>query len=138
MYFDVLRRVKMDRWSKGRVMLTGDAAWCATPIAGVGTALAIVGAFVLADEMAGTTDLAKALDRYEKAVRPFVEKGQGVLKIAPKMLQPQTASESPCSMPFSGSCHGIKPLAARAAFAASADDIDLPEYEALPLFGQRR
>ena len=30
-YFDVLRQLRMQRWSKGRVVLTGDAAWCATP-----------------------------------------------------------------------------------------------------------
>ena len=34
-YFDVLRQARMPRWSKGRVVLTGDAAWCATPIAGL-------------------------------------------------------------------------------------------------------
>jgi 2-polyprenyl-6-methoxyphenol hydroxylase-like FAD-dependent oxidoreductase len=43
-YFDVLRQVRMPRLSKGRIVLTGDAAWCATPIGGVGTTLAITGA----------------------------------------------------------------------------------------------
>jgi len=47
-YFDVLRRVRMRRWSKGRVVLTGDAAWCATPLPGIGTALSVTGAYVLA------------------------------------------------------------------------------------------
>jgi 2-polyprenyl-6-methoxyphenol hydroxylase-like FAD-dependent oxidoreductase len=53
-YFDVLRLVRMPRWSAGRVVLTGDAAWCATPLAGLGTTLAVTGAYVLAGEMART------------------------------------------------------------------------------------
>ena len=35
-YFDVLRQVRLNRWCTGRVVLTGDAAWCVTPIAGMG------------------------------------------------------------------------------------------------------
>ncbi|MGA1798908.1 tryptophan-rich sensory protein [Sphingomonas sp. 4RDLI-65] len=89
-YFDVLRQVRMKSWSKGRVVLTGDAAWCATPIAGIGTTLAITGAYVLAAEMARTDDVAAAFAAYEKAMRPMVEDAQGVPKIAPKMMNPQT------------------------------------------------
>ncbi len=134
LYFDVLRQVKMDRWSKGRVILTGDAAWCATPIAGVGTTLAIVGAYVLAGELAHATDLSTALRRYENIMRPFVEKGQGVPKIAPKMLQPQTRFGVALQRAVLrvASTPGVKQLAVKV-FATSADDIDLPEYEAVPL-----
>lgn len=137
LYFDVLRQVKMDRWSTGRAILTGDAAWCATPIAGVGTTLAIVGAYVLAGELAKTDDLATALGRYEAVMRPFVEKGQGVPKIAPKMLQPETRFGVALQHAVLrvASTPGIKQLAVRA-FATNADDIDLPEYEALVPSGQ--
>lgn len=89
-YFDVLRQVKMPRWSKGTVVLAGDAAWCATPISGMGTTLAIVGAYVLAGELVNGGDVSKALDRYEEIMRPFVEKAQDVPKSAPKFLQPQS------------------------------------------------
>lgn len=54
-YFDVLRQVRMDRWSNGRVVLTGDAAWCPTALSGIGTTLAIVGAYVLAGSLPGRT-----------------------------------------------------------------------------------
>ncbi|MEV0973220.1 FAD-dependent monooxygenase [Microtetraspora glauca] len=30
-YFDALSQVRMDSWSAGRVILVGDAAWCASP-----------------------------------------------------------------------------------------------------------
>lgn len=89
-YFDVLRQVRMPSWSKGRVVLTGDAAWCATPLAGIGTTLAIVGGYVLAGELHRHDDLGDALAAYEAALRPTVEEGQGVPKFGPKMMNPQS------------------------------------------------
>lgn len=89
-YFDVLRQVRMPRWSKGCVSLVGDAAWCATPLAGIGTTLAITGAFVLAHELSRTADIRSGFDAYERAMRPMVEQGQGVPKIAPKLANPKS------------------------------------------------
>jgi 2-polyprenyl-6-methoxyphenol hydroxylase-like FAD-dependent oxidoreductase len=130
LYFDVLRQVRMDRWSSGRVILTGDAAWCATPIAGIGTTLAIVGAYVLAGELSKTTDLAEAIRSYETVMRPYVEKGQGVPKIAPKMLQPQTRFGVALQHAILrvAAAPGIKQVAAKL-FMPSADEIELPTYD---------
>ncbi|RYF12122.1 MAG: FAD-binding monooxygenase [Oxalobacteraceae bacterium] len=89
-YFDVLRQVRLKRWSIGRVALTGDAAWCATPLAGIGATLAVTGAYVLASELNRTQDIATALAAYEEAMRPMVEDGQGVPKIAPKIMNPHS------------------------------------------------
>ncbi|PYE43305.1 2-polyprenyl-6-methoxyphenol hydroxylase-like FAD-dependent oxidoreductase [Rhizobium sp. PP-F2F-G20b] len=89
-YFDVLRQVRMKRWSKGRVVLTGDAAWCATPLAGIGATLAVTGGYVLASELQRGSDIGQALSAYEGAMRPMVEKGQGVPKIAPRMMNPHS------------------------------------------------
>ena len=89
-YFDVLRQVRMKRWSKGRVALTGDAAWCATPLAGIGATLAMTGAYVLAGELDGGGDVMAALNRYETAMRPMVEDGQGVPKIGPRLMHPRS------------------------------------------------
>jgi 2-polyprenyl-6-methoxyphenol hydroxylase-like FAD-dependent oxidoreductase len=89
-YFDVLRQVRMGRWSTGRVVLTGDAAWCPTPLTGIGTTLAIVGGYVLAGELAATEDHAAAFSAYERLMRPFVESGQNVPKIVPRLLWPHT------------------------------------------------
>ncbi len=85
----------MKRWSSGRVVLTGDAAWCATPLAGIGTTLAVTGAYVLAGELARHDlarhdDVTAAFAAYDRALRPFVEKGQAVPKIAPKLMNPRT------------------------------------------------
>ncbi|MEE4751442.1 FAD-dependent monooxygenase [Pseudomonas alliivorans] len=89
-YFDVLRQVRMDRWSNGRVVLTGDAAWCATPLSGIGTTLAVVGGYVLASELSRTDDLSDALAAYDRVMRPFVKEGQGLPKAVPRMLWPHT------------------------------------------------
>ena len=89
-YFEALRQVKMDRWSNGRVVLTGDAAWCATTLSGSGTTLAIVGAYILAGEIAKTADVGAALAAYDRVMRPVVDKGQGAPKFVPRMMNPQT------------------------------------------------
>jgi 2-polyprenyl-6-methoxyphenol hydroxylase-like FAD-dependent oxidoreductase len=89
-YFDVLRQVRMPRWSKGRVVLTGDAAWCATPLAGIGTTLAVTGAYVLAGELNRTADVPEAFRAYEAAMHPMVDEAQGVPKIGPRMMNPRS------------------------------------------------
>jgi len=89
-YFDVLRQVRMPRWSAGRVVLTGDAAWCATPLAGIGTTLAVTGAYVLAQELIGKDNVGIALKTYEDQMRPMVEDGQGVPRIAPRLMHPKS------------------------------------------------
>lgn len=91
-YFDVLRQVQMKRWSNGRIVLTGDAAWCPTPIAGLGTTLALTGAYVLSSELQRTDDLSAAFAAYEHVMRPMVEDAQGVPKIAPRLMNPQSRS----------------------------------------------
>lgn len=90
-YFDVMRQVKMDRWSRGNVVLTGDAAWCATPLSGIGTTLAIVGGYVLAGEIAKTDNKKSAFEAYDRIMRPFVKEGQGLPKIVPRLLWPHTS-----------------------------------------------
>src|SRR5581483_8464095 len=52
---------KIETWSRGRVALVGDAAFCVSLMAGQGAALAMTAAYVLAGE------LAKAAGRYEEA-----------------------------------------------------------------------
>jgi 2-polyprenyl-6-methoxyphenol hydroxylase-like FAD-dependent oxidoreductase len=76
-YFDSLSQVKMDDWSSGRVALIGDAASCASPMAGMGTSIAMVGAFVLASELkAADGDYATAFSNYQSRMRGFVIEAQ--------------------------------------------------------------
>ncbi len=76
-YFDSLSQVKMDCWSTGRVVMLGDAASCASPMAGMGTSIAMVGAYLLAGELkAAGDDLATAFASYESQMREFVTAAQ--------------------------------------------------------------
>jgi 2-polyprenyl-6-methoxyphenol hydroxylase-like FAD-dependent oxidoreductase len=76
-YFDTISQIVIDRWSHGRIVLLGDAAWCVTLFAGYGSALAVGGADLL-----GTTlhdnpdDLQTALTRWEAELRPEAERKQ--------------------------------------------------------------
>jgi 2-polyprenyl-6-methoxyphenol hydroxylase-like FAD-dependent oxidoreductase len=76
-YFDSVSQIKMDRWSTGRAVLLGDAAYCASPLSGMGTGMAVVGAYILAGELkeaAGNHAIAFA--RYEALMREYVARCQ--------------------------------------------------------------
>jgi 2-polyprenyl-6-methoxyphenol hydroxylase-like FAD-dependent oxidoreductase len=76
-YFDSASQIKIDNWSRGRVTLLGDAVGCASPMSGMGTSLAIVGAYILAGELnASQDDHQGAFARYEAQMRDFVAKSQ--------------------------------------------------------------
>src|SRR5262249_47908017 len=71
-YFDVAAQIAMEHWSQGRVALAGDAGYCASPMSGQGTSLALIGAYVLAGELAAAgRDYEAAFRQYEKELRPF-------------------------------------------------------------------
>lgn len=80
-----LHQIKADRWSRGRCALTGDAAYCPTPYTGMGTTLAIIGAYVLANELGKHSDHQKAFAEYERKFRPFAEKSQKLWPGVPDM-----------------------------------------------------
>ncbi|WP_326620176.1 FAD-dependent monooxygenase [Streptomyces decoyicus] len=72
-YFDGMQLIEMDRWSHGRVVLLGDAAHCPSPASGQGTGMALVGAYVLAGELAAAGRAPEeAFGRYETEMRGYV------------------------------------------------------------------
>jgi 2-polyprenyl-6-methoxyphenol hydroxylase-like FAD-dependent oxidoreductase len=72
-YLEGISQVVMDTWSRGRVSLVGDAGYCPGPAVGGGTSLAVVGAYVLAGELAQCRgDHARAFAAYETALQPYV------------------------------------------------------------------
>lgn len=89
-YFEVLRQVRMKRWSNGRIALVGDAAWCPTPLGGIGATLAITGAYTLAGELSRNDDVMQGFAAYERYMRPIAEKGQNIPKIVPRLMHPRT------------------------------------------------
>jgi 2-polyprenyl-6-methoxyphenol hydroxylase-like FAD-dependent oxidoreductase len=71
-YFDSLNQVRVDRWWRGRVVLIGDSGYCGSPLAGMGTAMSLVGAYVLAGELAEATDPAGAFAAYQREMADYV------------------------------------------------------------------
>jgi 2-polyprenyl-6-methoxyphenol hydroxylase-like FAD-dependent oxidoreductase len=78
-YFGPMSQVHSSTLSSGRVVLLGDAAYCPTPFTGQGTALALVGAYVLAGEIKRQPDHLRAFAAYERLVRPYAENSQQLL-----------------------------------------------------------
>ncbi|WP_103355229.1 FAD-dependent monooxygenase [Amycolatopsis sp. CA-128772] len=76
-YFDAMAQIHLDRWSAGRVVLVGDAGYCASALSGQGTSLALVGAYVLAQEL-GRAGHEDAFAAYETRMRPFVALNQAL------------------------------------------------------------
>ncbi|CAN5272659.1 FAD-dependent monooxygenase [soil metagenome] len=75
-YFGPMSQVHASTWSKGRLALLGDSAFCPTPFTGRGTALALVAAYVLAGEIKRSAEYSHAFAVYERLVRPYVEASQ--------------------------------------------------------------
>lgn len=91
MYFDSISRVTMPRWSAGRVVLLGDAAWGVT-LGGMGVGTGIVGAHVLAGELAvARGDHGTALGAYESRMRGYAAKWQRGANPS-QFLAPSTAA----------------------------------------------
>jgi 2-polyprenyl-6-methoxyphenol hydroxylase-like FAD-dependent oxidoreductase len=63
----------MPGWSRGRVALVGDAAFCVSLLAGQGSALAMISAYVLAGELAAAGgDHRQAFAQYEARLRSYI------------------------------------------------------------------
>ena len=91
LYLDSISRIVMDTWSRGRVTLVGDAGYSPGPAVGGGTSLAVVGAYVLASELAASSgDHVRGLAAYEQALRPAVQHSQTIGPAVLKTLIPRS------------------------------------------------
>ena len=90
-YFDSVSQIHMPTWHRGRVALVGDAAHCASPLAGRGASLAMTGAQFLAEELERSNgDHVTAFPRYEARQRPYADFAQGTVKGGGALLVPPT------------------------------------------------
>ena len=72
--FDAVEQVRVEQWARGRLVLLGDAGYCGSPLAGHGTSLALVGAYVLAGELAARPDdPPSAFAAYQRAMQAYVD-----------------------------------------------------------------
>ncbi|MFI6444534.1 FAD-dependent monooxygenase [Kitasatospora sp. NPDC050543] len=129
-YFDSVGQVHMDTWTRGRVALVGDAAYCPSSLSGMGSGLALVGAYVLAGELAAADgDHRIAYARYQERLREYAtgcqKMGEGVAKlmVPDSRLMASVLNRYYKVMPYLPG----KNMAARIA-RRTAENITLPDY----------
>ncbi|MFI7455260.1 FAD-dependent monooxygenase [Nonomuraea sp. NPDC049714] len=93
LFFDVAGQIHMPQWSKGRVALVGDAAFAPSFFSGQGSSIALVGAYLLAGELATRPDHSSAFAAYDAAARKFVEENQAIAISGRAALLPPTAED---------------------------------------------
>ncbi|MEC3915764.1 FAD-dependent monooxygenase [Nocardia sp. CDC160] len=99
-YLDQVAQVIMDSWSSGRVALLGDAAFSSSPLSGQGTGLALVGAYLLAGELAAADwNPEIAFAAYETRMRPFVEANQEIGRLHARSLEVPDPDAEPSPEP---------------------------------------
>ncbi|KAJ6015613.1 oxidoreductase protein [Penicillium herquei] len=90
-YCQEIVQVHTDTWSRGRVVLLGDAAHCPSPMTGLGTTSSLIGAYVLAGELTqNSDDLPLTLKRYDETLRPLVNEAQDISSFNLKLMFPQS------------------------------------------------
>ncbi|MGY1947997.1 FAD-dependent monooxygenase [Nocardia asiatica] len=124
-YLDQVAQVVMDRWSSGRVGLLGDAAFSSSPMSGQGTGLALVGAYLLAGELAAAEwDPEAGFAGYERRMRSFVEANQEIGRLHARSREVPGPDAEP-SPDFTG--EWFTELIERA-----INGVELPDYAGVP------
>jgi 2-polyprenyl-6-methoxyphenol hydroxylase-like FAD-dependent oxidoreductase len=91
-YFDRVSQIRLDRWTKGRTALVGDAAACVSLLAGEGAGLAMAEAYVLAGELRNCRgDYGSAFARYQERMMPFLKRKQRMAAKFASSFAPKTA-----------------------------------------------
>ncbi|MEU4658961.1 FAD-dependent monooxygenase [Streptomyces sp. NPDC023723] len=93
LFFDIVSQIHLPTWSKGRVALAGDAAHAPSFLSGQGSSLSLVGAYVLAGELATHADHTAAFSAYEKTLREFVTLNQALAGTGGTVVTPRTQQE---------------------------------------------
>ncbi|MGW3350321.1 FAD-dependent monooxygenase [Nonomuraea rubra] len=89
--FDSVHQVKMPRWSRGKVVLVGDAAWCLNLFSGMGATSGLLGGAELGRALReNPDDLGAALASWESRLRPFITKHQRIARLKQQMFVPSS------------------------------------------------
>ena len=87
---DSLTMVDLPKWSKGRVLLLGDAAHCLTLVSGQGAGMALASAEMLGEALKRNTDLRAALLDHERRLRPTIARLQARSRKMAAVFIPQS------------------------------------------------
>jgi 2-polyprenyl-6-methoxyphenol hydroxylase-like FAD-dependent oxidoreductase len=128
LYVDRVSQIHLPEWSKGRMALTGDAAWAPSFLAGEGTGLGIIGAYVLAGELARSGGDPSAFSAYERRLRKFMESKQKMATRFGGAFVPKTRFGVNFRN-WVASTFNFAPIGNVVLGAGLNDDIDLPDYD---------
>jgi 2-polyprenyl-6-methoxyphenol hydroxylase-like FAD-dependent oxidoreductase len=129
-YLDQVAQVVMDRWSNGRVALLGDAAFSSSPFSGGGTGMALVGAYLLAGELASAGwDPQAGFAGYERRMRPFVEANQEIGRLHVQSREAPAPDAEPAPEPDMDALMAVVDRA--------INGVELPDYAGVPDSGVR-
>ena len=92
-FFDVIKQIQMQKWTKGRVCLIGDACACLSPLAGQGASMAMLEAFVLSNELKKSSNVQECLERYESILKPDIASRQAQARHIAKRFVSSSAQE---------------------------------------------
>ena len=135
LYFDRVSQIRMESWSRGRVALAGDAAFCVSLVAGQGSALAMISAYVLAGELVNAGGRhEEAFRRYEALLRTYIDMKQRGAERFAAVFAPKTR----WGLCFRNQVIRAFAIPGLARLAVSRDIIDtlrLPDYRWPSLLG---
>jgi 2-polyprenyl-6-methoxyphenol hydroxylase-like FAD-dependent oxidoreductase len=133
-YFDSINQVHVETWHRGRVVLLGDAASCGSPLAGLGTSVALVGAYVLAGELAAANgDPGTGLAAYQRVLQPYAKAAMELPPGGIKGFAPQTRTMIWLSTRSMTMMNHWPMSAIMRKVANRADAISLPDYTRLSM-----
>jgi len=128
-YLDKVSQIRMPGWTRGRIALVGDAAFCVSLLAGQGSALAMISAYVLAGELlAAGGRYQEAFERYEARLRDYIHRKQNGAERFAGAFAPRTRA----GLFFRNQvirAFAIPGLARLAVGRDIADRLELPNYD---------
>ena len=128
LYLDRANQIRMPSWTNHRVALIGDAAASPSLLAGQGSALAMVEAYVLAVELAATPDNhRRAFDAYERRLMPMLRSKQDAAKGLGMVFAPRSRLHLMMRTTLMRSM-AFPPVASLAMGRSLRDPIELPSW----------
>ena len=133
---DSISQIKSPVWHKGRLSMTGDAAYCPSPLTGMGATLSIIGAYVLAGELATNENHTNAFIACEKLMKPYVKTIQQLPPFVPQGAHPKGKAglflmHTVLKIISSKFVKMLSKLFNSGDKSGFADDIKLPDYDLL-------
>lgn len=110
LYFDSVSLIEIPTWHRGRIVLVGDAAHCASNLSGRGTSLALTGSWFLGQALRDHPgEAATAFEQYEHDQRPHARRSQATAAPGGDLLVPATQEQIDARNQTFGAASAVTP-----------------------------